>query len=182
MAVQRCPHLPDPIHIGHYALGRHGAHRGAAFYFDALRYGQALWLDGHSGRAILALTRALYAEVEPSDPVLIEWPLPYAAMHWIFTQHPTDDFPGNPRISFQHQATRLRGARRELRTARAWAVWALACSAKPSLTGDQDQTVPEPGIVDIARLLRTYGHDGEAALWATILTTRNVYNSRKRPR
>ncbi len=58
-----------------------------AFYLIALSYGHYLWLKGYSGHAILAITRALYAN------------------------HPSEDYPGNPRISFQHQATRLRGDR-----------------------------------------------------------------------
>ena len=108
----------------------------AVFYFEALKYGHYLWLNSHAGRSLLALTRALYANVPEKAPVLAQWPLPYAALKWIVANHPTDSFPGNPRISFQHQATRLRGERQALRRARAWAVWALIQKAKPTLPKD----------------------------------------------
>ena len=78
---------------------------------------------------------------------------------------PSDAYPGNPRISFQHQATRLRGDRQDLRRARAWAVWALVCSAKPKLLGDHSQEIDEPSIEEIAAGLDQHGHRKERALW-----------------
>lgn len=141
------------------------------FYQTALCYGQQLWLSGGAGRAILAVTRALYADVPPDAPALQEWPLPYQALRWIVAQHPSDDFPGNPRISFQHQATRLRGERMELRRARAWAVWALVCKAKPSLPGDLEQGIREPDLCEIADGLIHHGHVGESQLWQSALTS-----------
>ena len=114
------------------------------FYLTALQYGHDLWLQGHAGRAILALTRALYADLDAAANILQRWPLPNAALKWIVAQHHGDDFPGNPRISFQHQATRLRGARQDLRRARAWAVWALIQDARPSLPGDLEQVLRYP--------------------------------------
>jgi hypothetical protein len=140
-----------------------------AYYLAALRYGNTLWLAGHSGRAILAATRALYADLPEDAAVLREWPLPYRALRWIVAQHPSDDFPGNPRVSFQHQATRLRGERQELRRARAWAVWALVRAAKPSLPGDAAQEVEEPDLEAIRGGLETHGHADEASLWADAL-------------
>ena len=86
-----------------------------AFYLTALGYGHYLWLKGCSGRAILAITRALYADLPAEAAILCEWPLPYRALHWIVANHPSQDFPGNPRVSFQHQATRIRGDRAALR-------------------------------------------------------------------
>lgn len=139
------------------------------FYFKALQYGHYLWQNGHAGRAILAITRALYAGIPEDDPILQQWPLPYAALKWILAKHNSDDFPGNPRISFQHQATRQIGERRELRRARAWAVWALVRSARPSLPGDSNDPVEEPGIEDIAVLLERHGSFHEANLWKEIL-------------
>ena len=161
-----CPWLPmvnadEPL--DHTLLRRHGTARDANFYLDALRYGHYLWRQGHAGRALLAVTRALYAEVSPTDPLLRQWPLPYAALAWMLRENDSDDFPGNPRLSYQHQACRLRGDRRELRTARAWAVWALACTARPHLHGDD--TCPELSLTEIAESLEKEGHPGEAALW-----------------
>ena len=139
------------------------------FYLTALRYGHHLWLSGHSGRAILTLTRALYADVPESAAILQEWPLPYRALHWIVAQHPGHDFPGNPRISFQHQATRLRGERMELRRARAWAVWELIRKAKPELPGDLTQEIREPDSREIEAGLRHYGHSNESYIWQSAL-------------
>lgn len=139
------------------------------FYVETLRYGHYLWLKGHSGRAILSLTRGLYASLDEGAQVLFEWPLPYRALKWIITNHPSDDFPGNPRVSFQHQATRLRGERMQLRRARAWAVWALVRSAKPSLPEDSAQDFVELSLDKIEQELVEYGHSGESAIWRAAL-------------
>ena len=142
--------------------------RGGApevFYFKALQYGHYLWLQGHAGRAILAITRALYTDLDESADVLKRWPLPYAALKWIVAHHHCDDFPGNPRISFQHQASRLRGARQDLRRARAWAVWALIRAARPSLPGDLEQVLRYPSQDQIETRLQQHGHANEAAVW-----------------
>lgn len=165
-----CPFLPAlvaGVKHDHHLLGRHGSSRDAAFYLDALRYGQALWLQGHAGRALLAITRALYAHIAANDPVLPLWPLPYAAMAWIVRHHDSDDFPGNPRLSYQHQATRLRGERRELRSARAWAVWAIVCRIRPHLDGDP--SCQELSLEEIQLLLDKHGHPGEGKSWLKVI-------------
>lgn len=135
------------------------------FYLRALEYAHFLWMDGHAGRSLLALTRALYTELESDCEVLETWPLPYAAFHWIVSAHSSDDFPGNPRVSFQHQATRIRGPREELLRARAWGVWALVRAAKPSLPPDASQGITEPSLNVIERKLATYASIREAELW-----------------
>lgn len=140
------------------------------FYFKALQYGNYLWQHGHAGRAILAITRALYADIKESESILTEWPLPYAALHWIVANNPTDDFPGNPRVSFQHQATRLRGKRQDLRRARAWAVWALIRDARPSLPSDSEDPVEEPSHNDIYELLSNWGSQEEEDLWRRLIS------------
>lgn len=139
------------------------------FYYTALKYGHYLWQQNHSGRALLAITRALYADLNPEAEVLAEWPLPYAAIHWIAQQHDTHDFPGNPRISFQHQATRIRGERAELRQARAWAAWKLICLAKPELPGDEAQSIEEPNTDAIVEGLQAHGFPDESAQWLEIV-------------
>jgi len=139
------------------------------YYFKALQYGHYLWLQAKAGRAVLALTRGLYADLPPGTPMLEEWPLPYAALKWIFARHPSADFPGNPRVSFQHQATRLRGAREARRRARAWAVWALVRTTRPELPADEAQGIEEPGLAEIERLLQAHGIPEEAALWKNAL-------------
>ncbi|HAV12568.1 MAG TPA: hypothetical protein DCX06_03575 [Opitutae bacterium] len=143
----------------------------ASFYFKALQYGHYLWLQGHAGRALLAITRALYSSISADAEVLKTWPLPYAALAWVLENHCSDDFPGNPRISFQHQATRLRGERQELRRARAWAVWALICKVRPSLPADKNQKFEAPSLEEIAGVLKQLGHPSEAEDWHRLLNT-----------
>lgn len=141
----------------------------AEFYENALRYGHCLWRRGLAGRALLALARALYAEVPAGDPVLARHPLPYAALGWIVREQPRDAFPGNPRISFQHQATRLRGERQAVRRARAWAAWAVVRRARPGLPPDAAQDIREPDIATIAENLRHHGLPGEPETWRNAL-------------
>lgn len=139
------------------------------FYFTALKYGHYLWQQGHAGRSLLALTRALYTDLPEEAPIYQDWPLPYAAIHWIVASHSSHDFPGNPRISFQHQATRIRGLQAERKRARAWAVWALICRTKPELPGDPAQGITEPSIETIEQRLKEFGSLEEASLWRSIL-------------
>jgi hypothetical protein len=167
---RQCPHLPVPdAQMSHRCLTELKGAEPSWFYITALKYGHYLWLQGHAGRAILALTRALYADIPETDPILKEWPHPYAALKWIIVNHHSNHFPGNPRISFQHQATRLRGDRQELRRARAWAVWAIICATRRELKGDVAQNIIEPTALEIKILLFQYGHENEAELWCQTL-------------
>lgn len=165
-----CPHLPEPLPgMSYRELSELRGGDTEAYYRTALRYGHYLWRQGHAGRALLALTRALYADLPEDAAVLQDWPLPYRALRWMVEQHPSEDFPGNPRISFQHQATRLRGERRDLRRARAWAVWALVRQAKPDLPGDAAQGVEEPSLETIHSGLEKHGHKNEQRIWQDAL-------------
>jgi hypothetical protein len=159
-----CPYLPLPSGpLDYRELRQHGPRRDADFYYSALCYGQVLWLDGYAGRALLAITRALYADLRGDEAILQSWPLPYAALRWILEHHDSDDFPGNPRLSYQHQACRMRPPRQELRAVRAWAVWALACDARPTLLGDP--SLPEISLAHIHAQLVDQGLPCEAELW-----------------
>jgi hypothetical protein len=165
-----CPYLPAPDEqMTHRCLTELRDADRELFYFTALKYGHSLWLRGHAGRSILAITRALYADVSADADILKQWSLPYAALRWIIANHNSDHFPGNPRISFQHQATRLRGDRQALRRARAWAVWALIREAKPTLIGDAAQGIEEPTLKSIEAELRATGHSNEVAIWQAAL-------------
>ncbi len=59
--------------------------------------------------------------------------------------------------------------RKELRTWRAWACWALACRIFPELPADQEQiyreSVIEPGVDKIAERLGVLGVAGEDGAW-----------------
>jgi hypothetical protein len=118
-----CPHLPA-FHAGldWRALHRFREdERGEAFYFACLEYGQTLWSRGLAARSLLCLDRALGADLRGGEPVLRDWPLPYAAMAWLIAQTPPEVFIGNPRVHFQHYAGRMNAPRREQRRWRAWA-------------------------------------------------------------
>jgi hypothetical protein len=123
--MENCPHLPP------YPPGRkktHGVERGAAFYRDALAFAQGHWQEGKPAQAILQLNKAFSADLRDDDPILKEWPWPYAALEWIL-EHAADGsagFLGNPVRHFQHLATRMSGPRREERIARAWKCFHIA--------------------------------------------------------
>jgi hypothetical protein len=103
-----------------------GEDRGPVFYLTALTYGHYLWQRGLAARATLCLDRALGADLRGDEPVLREWPLPYAAMRWFLQHTPPDVFIGNPRVHFQHLADRMNEPRRDQRRWRAWACWGIA--------------------------------------------------------
>lgn len=147
---------------------RDGA-RGAEFYFAALEYGQSLWTRGFAARAVLCLDRAFGADLAGDEPVLGEWPLPYAAMAWLLHHTPPEVFLGNPRVHFQHYADRLREPRREQRRWRAWACWAIACRVRPEFPADPRHVVEEPGCDVIGQQLEAHGHPGERARWDAVL-------------
>lgn len=146
-----------------------GDTRGAEFYHACLEYGHSLWSRGLAARAILCLDRAMGADLRGDEPVLAQWPMPYAAMVWFMQHTPPDVFIGNPRVHFQHYADRLRDPRRDQRRWRAWACWALACATKPEWPGDPKHTVDEPTLEQIATGLDAHGHPGETALWRSVL-------------
>lgn len=165
-----CPFLPKPDEgMNHECLTQLKQGDPAVYYYTALKYGNYLWQEGHAGRAILAVTKALYAELPDSDPIYAEWPLPYAAIQWIVAKHGSDDFPGNPRVSFQHQASRMKSNHSELKRSRAWAVWALICRARPTLKGDELENHREPSHTEIEALLEQHGTAAEVELWKRLL-------------
>ena len=172
--LEPCPHLPvidRPIRAA--VMRQFGkSDRGAAFYEQALRCAQSLWLQGVPAQALLQLNRAFGADLEKDAPILDVHPLPYAAMAWIMQQRTEDQFIGNPRRHFQHYATRMNEPRKELRTWRAWACWALACRIFPGYPGDEKQIaeegVVEPEIDAIAGQLCQLGQPGEADLWKSV--------------
>jgi hypothetical protein len=145
--------------------------RGAAFYLACLEYGGALWCRGLPARTLLCLDRAFGADLNGSEPELREQPLPYAAVAWVLAHTGPDVFLGNPRVHFQHYADRLRGPRREVRRARAWACWALVRVVRPEFECDPRHGVREPRVEEIATWLGRHGHAGEVELWTGVLET-----------
>ncbi|MEM9227729.1 MAG: hypothetical protein AAGA45_07150 [Verrucomicrobiota bacterium] len=145
--------------------------QGADFYLEALTYGQSLWQRQLSARSLLALDRALFADVPAEAPVLANWPLPYRAILWIILNNPPGCFIGNPRVHFQHLADRLCGEREAQRRWRTWACWGLVQKACPELSGDPKHVVDEPTPECIEKQLQDHGIAGEGELW------KNVYSS-----
>lgn len=143
--------------------------RGGPFYLACLEYGHALWQRGLVGRAILCLDRAFAAELTGREAELRDFPLPYAAMAWFLKHAPRETFVGNPRVHFQHYADRMNEPRRALRTARAWACWALTRTIRPELPGDPRHQVVEPTIEQIAEALAKHGLTDEPTLWRQVL-------------
>jgi hypothetical protein len=169
-----CPYLPlppQPLSAHCIAVLHHD--RGPDFYVTAMQYGQSLWLQGYPARAVLVLNRALGCDLNGSEPVLARWPLPYQAMAWLLKHHLPGQFIGNPRVHWQHLATRMVEPRKEIRTWRAWACWRMACVLFPGMPGDERQivreAVVEPGQVEISWNLERFGHPGEVALWQEAL-------------
>ncbi len=167
-----CPHLPaPPAQMDAGALTALGENRGAEFYLTALTYAHHLWQRGLAARAVLSLDRALGADLRGDEPVLSQWPLPYAAQAWFLRHTPTDVFIGNPRVHFQHLADRMNEPRREQRRWRIWACWAICRAVRPEFPADPKHPVTEPNDAEIHARLETHGLPGEASLWQGVLRT-----------
>lgn len=167
MRLPPCPWLPPaPATMDAGGLTAHGAARDAGFYLAALTYGQHLWQRrGLAARAILCLDRALGADLRGDEPVLRDWPLPYAALGWMLRHVPAGVFIGNPRVHYQHLADRMNEPRREQRRWRAWAAWAITRHFRPEFPADPKHVVVEPDRETIASQLVVHGLPGETALW-----------------
>jgi hypothetical protein len=146
-------------------FAEHGEERGPGFYYTALQYGNSLWQRGYAARSILCLDRAFGADLDGSEAVLREWPLPYRAMAWLLANTPAGVFVGNPRVHFQHFADRMNEPRREQRRWRAWACWDISRVVMPDLPADPKHQVVEPSREMIAQKLQQFGHPGEVRLW-----------------
>lgn len=165
-----CPHLPAPPAVMDAgAITALGGDRGPVFYRTALTYGHYLWQRGLAARATLCLDRALAADLRGDEPVLRDWPWPYAAMAWFLAKTPPDVFIGNPRVHFQHLADRMNEPRRDQRRWRAWACWAIARAVRPDWPADPKHRVTEPTLAEISARLDAHGAAGESALWRRVL-------------
>lgn len=170
LLAEPCPYLPSaPAEMDASALSAHGKDRSGPFYLTALTYAQYLWQRGIVARAILKIDRALGANLCGDEPVLREWPMPYSAMAWVLRHAPLDVFMGNPRVHFQHLADRMNEPRREQRSGRIWACWAISRIVLPDLPDDPKHEVAEPSLEKIAEKLQAHGIPGEVEIWRTAL-------------
>lgn len=170
-----CPFLPaaDPS-LSAVSIRAAGKDRSEAFYQLALTCAQALWQKGLPAQAILMINRAFSADLSAASSTSREWHPPYRALRWILEHRRGDQFLGNPRRHFQHLATRMSGPRSEIRSWRAWACWAIACSVNPDDPAD-DRQIAEEGIIEpdrdtIREHLATFGWQDEADFWMGVLT------------
>lgn len=125
--LSACPWLPEVTEVQGPEVTRDLADaRGEAYYRAALAYAQSLWREAKPAQAILQLNKAFTARLAVDAAVLDEWPAPYRALGWMLRERPGGAFLGNPVRHFQHLATRVRGADRELRAWRAWGCFHLS--------------------------------------------------------
>lgn len=165
-----CPHLPPAdFSLDAGCLTVHGAARGAAFYHAALVYGHTLWRRGLAARAILSVDRALGADLRGDEPVLRDWPMPYAALAWMLRHTPAGVFIGNPRVHYQHLADRMNEPRRDQRRWRAWAAWAVTRRVRPEFPADPRHAVVEPTLDEIGARLERHGIYDERGAWEAVL-------------
>jgi hypothetical protein len=166
-----CPHLPEPRPgLDWRTLNTFGPKdRGERFYDACLEYAHSLWQRKYAARAMLCLDRAMGADLKGGEPILADWPMPYAAMAWFMAHSPHGVFIGNPRIHFQHYADRMNEPRKDQRRWRAWACWALARRIMRELPGDARHQVVEPTLAEIDHELRRHGIPGEAELWHRVM-------------
>lgn len=171
--ISPCPHLPEADHSMDWrSLNSKKNVSGIELYLTALKYAQVLWMRNLPARAVLAIDRALLSELNGDEAELITWPLPYGAMSWVLENYDEDKFVGNPRIHFQHLATRVKGKRKAQRKWRAWASWFIARQARPHLPGDTLQAVEEPNAEQIGAGLRQHGLPGELENWEKVVIKR----------
>ena len=174
-SIGECPHLPRVDRVIRAAeMRRFGkAERGADFYRAALETAQSLWLQGLPAQALLQINRAMGADLGGQEPVLKEFPIPYAGVAWVIANRREGQFVGNPRRHYQHLATRMVEPRKELRTWRAWACWGVACVMVPEMPADSVQIeregIVEPEAEEIAEKLEQLGGRGESELWLGVL-------------
>ena len=145
-----CPFLPETDHVcSHVDMEAVGGDRGVVFYETALKYAQSLWRRGFPAKSLLMCSRAMSADLHPGDEVLRRSPLPYQAVAWMLVHRQEGQFIGNPRLHFQHLATRMVEPKKDLRTWRAWACWYLAKELLSSheFPGDTMQ-IRKDGIIE----------------------------------
>ena len=129
-----CPFLPQAQRaLGpSFSRSARADNNPGAYYLAALTCAQSLWLQGKPAQALLQLNHALSVPPHAEDPALLQWPLPYQAIVWIFTRRHEDGFMGNPVRHYQHLASRMSGPNKHVRTWRAWACFHLTQRILPA--------------------------------------------------
>ncbi|MBK1826457.1 hypothetical protein [Haloferula rosea] len=155
--------------------------RRSDFYLAALAYAQSLWVGRKPAQAILQLNKAWSADLIGDEVALTQFPAPYRALVWMLGRDLDGAFLGNPVRHFQHLATRMSGARSEVRSWRAWACFHLGETIlDPDLfPRDLRQIEMEdlviPSVPRVIEALALRGWPDEAALVEDLL--RSMRNS-----
>jgi len=173
-----CPWLPEVDSPHDFRLTRrHGADKGADFYWDALVYAQSQWRMGKPAQALLQIDKAWMADLSPDEWRSRAGVDPYQALIWIMraSHDGATGYLGNPVRHFQHLASRMSGQRSELRSWRAWLCLYLAEKWLPVETYPRDgqQIAREglwiPGVSCALGGLFACGWEGEAEHVAGLL-------------
>jgi len=173
---QPCPYLPTITErrpASALAPFR-GKRKNPEFYHTALECAQSRWLEGLPAQAISMINRALTVDfLTWSDDERNNLSFPYQALSYIIRNGGQFGFIGNPRRHFQHLATRMSGPNQELRIARAWACWAVACKTQPTLIADEKQLIEEgivePTLDEISTALTAASIDAEHRAWELVI-------------
>lgn len=156
--IQMNPFLPRPDRSLDYRdLRKYRTNQGASFFEIAMAYANLLWKQELPARALLAMDRALYADLKVTDEILSKWDIPYSALIWFLKNPQEGKFVGNPRVHYQHLADRVKGDREDIKRWRTWACWYLTCKADPMLTPDSSHAFTEPSLEDIIFGLKSFG-------------------------
>jgi len=154
-----------------------GKERGESFYRMCLEYAQTKWIKGLPAQALLQLNRAMSADLTGKEKYLHQYSVPYASIKWILLDRPDKrgQFLANPRRHWQHYATRMSGARSEIRTWRAWACFAIASRILPDSEFPKDmQQIEAEGLIipdesEIEDMLHHVGLVGECEIWKKVI-------------
>ncbi len=180
-----CPFLPLPERaFTHEDIHELGADRSARFHQTALGYAQTMWLNAYPAKALLLISRALACRLEDVS-LLAEKAMPYHAMGWIVQNRPADRFIGNPRLHYQHLASRMVDPHRELRRWRAWACWYLTKQLLPEDEFPADarqiraESTVEPRRADIVEKLEELSPRDDLAAWESALEWVEALSAKK---
>lgn len=182
---QPCPHLPTVTEQrpASALVPFRDKPKGPTFYLTALECAQSRWLEGLPAQAILMINRALTVNFsrwsDDERATLASVAFPYRALAFIIHEGNRFGFLGNPRRHFQHLATRMTGADKQLRIARAWACWAVSRKSRPDLIADEKQLteegIVEPTVAEISTTLAAITIDAEHLAWTKALHTASPY-------
>jgi len=145
---------------------RRAAETGPCALFATARgYAAELLRRKQPARAILTLCRAIYIDPQQLPPGTRQ---PFEAYRWILDHAHAGGFLGNPRISFHHQATRIR-ENFPLKRMRAWALWHITREACPDLPPDPRDNESPPPAETVSAYLDRHGLPGEGAHFLEVL-------------